>query len=90
LLTHTSSIRDGPAYAESYACGDPDVSLEDWIAGYLVQEGTYYDEAGNFLPKKPGEAHHYSNVGYGLLGYIVEEVTGLPLSIPESWSMGES
>jgi CubicO group peptidase (beta-lactamase class C family) len=78
LLTHTSSIQDGPAYTESYACGDPEVSLKDWITGYLVRVGAYYDEAENFLLKKPGEAHHYSNVGYGLLGYIVEEVTDLP------------
>ena len=31
LLTHTSSIRDGTAYDESYACGDPEISMKDWV-----------------------------------------------------------
>jgi CubicO group peptidase (beta-lactamase class C family) len=78
LLTHTSSIQDGPAYTKSYACGDPVHSLQYWITNYLMEQGIYYDENENFLENPPGGDYHYSNVGYGLLGYIVEELTGTP------------
>jgi CubicO group peptidase (beta-lactamase class C family) len=82
LLTHKSSIRDGPAYGQSYACGDPAVSLKDWIKGYLVPGGKYYSEEGNFHAWKPGtleippDSEAYTNVGFGLLGYLVEVIGG--------------
>lgn len=76
LLTHTSGIEDGEAYDETYACGDPAVRLADWIRGYFEPGGVYYDAAGNFLPTAPGEAYSYSNLGFGLLGYLVEVVSG--------------
>ncbi|MEO1451443.1 MAG: serine hydrolase domain-containing protein [Bacteroidota bacterium] len=80
LLTHTSSISDGPAYGASYACGDPGVSLADWISGYLQVEGAYFDPEHNFLSDQPGTTREYSNVGYGLLGYIVAQVSGQSFS----------
>ncbi len=39
LLTHKSSIKDGPAYGQSYACGDPKIRLKEWIQGYLMPGG---------------------------------------------------
>ncbi len=80
LLTHTSSIIDGSSYYNSYTCGDPDISLNHWIRNYLVPQGEFYMETENFLPDPPGVIHHYSNVGYGLLGYIVEEVSQMPFN----------
>ena len=80
LLTHTSGIEDGDAYDESYACGDPTVSLADWIRGYLVPGGEFYSAAQNFLPTAPGEAYSYSNVGFGLAGYLVEVASGMPFA----------
>lgn len=80
LLTHKSSIKDGPAYEHSYACGDPTVSLKDWIKGYLVPGGKYYNAEENFHTWKPGTIKtpiwSYSNVGFGLLGYLVEVISG--------------
>ena len=67
-------------YGESYSCGDPKISLKEWITNYLGKEGTFYDEMENFLLSKPGEQHQYSNVGYGLLGYIVDEITDMPFN----------
>jgi len=86
LLTHKSSIKDGPAYEQSYACGDPAVSLKDWIKGYLVPGGKYFSEEGNFQTWKPGTIEipkgprAYTNVGFGLLGYLVELISGQDFS----------
>jgi CubicO group peptidase (beta-lactamase class C family) len=82
LLTHHSSIKDGPAYTQSYACGDPAVSLKDWIKGYFVPGGRYYSAEENFHTWKPGTLEippgprAYTNVGFGLLGYLVEVISG--------------
>ena len=80
LLTHTSSINDSKAYYESYACGDPVIDLPDWIKSYFERSGKYYDEKNNFHSWKPGEGYKYSNVAFGLLGFIVEEITKQPFS----------
>jgi CubicO group peptidase (beta-lactamase class C family) len=77
LLTHTSGITDGEAYDASYACGDPAIGLADWIRGYLEPGGRFYDADQNFLATAPGEERSYSNVGFGLLGYLVEVVSGV-------------
>ncbi len=87
LLTHRSSIMDGPAYGQSYACGDPSVSLETWIREYFTPGAKYYAEKGNFHEWKPGQEGElptrpraYTNVGFGLLGYLVERIAKIPFS----------
>jgi CubicO group peptidase (beta-lactamase class C family) len=80
LLTHTSSLIDGAAYYKSYSCGDPQLSLKDWMLSYFYEDGTNYNKEENFLQDGPGEKAEYSNVGYGLLGYILEEVSGMSFS----------
>jgi CubicO group peptidase (beta-lactamase class C family) len=80
LLTHISSIQDGPAYGDSYSCGDPIISLNDWIVSVLTPEGSHYHPQHYFGSKKPGERRQYSNIGYGLLGLIVESVSGKPFN----------
>jgi CubicO group peptidase (beta-lactamase class C family) len=80
LLTHQSGIADGPAYGETYACGDPKVALGDWLDDYLAPDGRHYGAATSFQQSKPGEQWHYSNVGFGLLGYLVERLTGQSLA----------
>ncbi len=81
LLTHTSSINDGSAYDNCNSCGDSKISLKYWVTNYLIKEGEFYNETENFYPNDPGTIHRYSNVGYGLLGYIVEEVARVPFNI---------
>ena len=80
LLTHTSSIVDGNYYDASYSDGDPHISLEDWVTGYLVPGGQFYNEKQNFSKTEPGSSHEYSNVGFGLLGYLVEQISGMPFN----------
>ena len=79
LLTHTAGIADAAAYGASYACGDPEVSLEDWLQSYLTPGGTDFTTE-SFLDTAPGAAFGYSNVGYGLLGLVVERISGRPFS----------
>jgi CubicO group peptidase (beta-lactamase class C family) len=75
LLTHTAGIDDSDAYIRGYACGDPATSLEAWLRAYLLPGGESYDD-GNFTDTPPGSTFKYSNVGYGLLGLVVERITG--------------
>ncbi|MFD1984551.1 serine hydrolase domain-containing protein [Mesorhizobium newzealandense] len=81
LLNHRSSIRDGKSYWESYACGDPTAALGDWLEAYLTSGGAYFDADDNFHGWAPGilerdQPGGYCNVAYGLLGRLVECVTG--------------
>lgn len=80
LLTHTSSIKDGSIYQQSYQCGESNMSLSQWIKHYFSLNGKYYNPNENFHSWKPGEGYKYSNVAYGLLGLIAENVSGLSFS----------
>jgi len=77
LLAHTSSLADGPAYAQSYTCGDSTFGLRDWLSEYVLPQGRYYSPQ-NFHSWPPGQRFQYSNLGFGLLGYAVEAVSGVP------------
>lgn len=78
LLTHRSSVKDGPLLGESYLCGDQPGTLKAWLAKYFSAS----DLTANFHTWAPGTADPpedpspYSNVGYGLLGHLVETVSG--------------
>lgn len=87
LLSHRSSIKDSDVYIGSYVCGDPDISLKEWIVDYLTPRGKHYDTEENFHTWQPGEQgklpetpRNYSNVGFGLLGFLVEALSGQPFS----------
>lgn len=80
LLTHTSSIADGSAIKVGYKCGDPQRNLKDWIESYFVPNGEFYNKRENFHNNKPDSLREYSNIGFGLLGLIVEEVSGKPFN----------
>lgn len=77
LLSHTSSIADGDAYDDSYVDGDYPVALGTFLREYFTPGGEHYAKKQNFDRDCPGEVNEYSNVGTGLLGHIVEEVSGL-------------
>lgn len=80
LLTHTSSIDDGTAYGKSYACGDPEETLEEWHSAYFNPGGDYYYPEENFHPWKPGTSRpleeSYCNVAFGLLAILVKRISG--------------
>jgi CubicO group peptidase (beta-lactamase class C family) len=80
LLTHTSSICDNytvydSLYTYSSGGGDSPVSLEEFIKGYFLEEGKWYYAYENYYESEPGMLREYSNCGYALLGYLLEEIT---------------
>jgi CubicO group peptidase (beta-lactamase class C family) len=81
ILTHTSSIIDSKAYEDSYACGDPGLSLNDWIRSVLAAGGSSYNNGDSFADWLPGDKRKYSNVAFGLLGLIVEKVAKQPFNL---------
>ncbi len=67
LLSHTSSIWDGPGYGQALKSPVP---LSELIT-----------DANNFLPYMPGEAFRYSNLSAGMAGSVIEQVTGRSLEV---------
>lgn len=84
LLSHVSSVRDyWPTLEIDYtidAGGDSPVSLEDFVRSYLEPGGKYYKQETNFYTSTPGSAYHYSNVGFDLIGYLVQSISGRPFN----------
>lgn len=83
LLTHVSSIRDNwKVYNSLYVFGDDsEIALYDFLNGYLTPGGEYYSRIHNFYQFEPGASWHYSNVGFALVGYLVESITGVPFDL---------
>ncbi len=77
LATHTSAIIDNwNALGSEYAVGDSTVALGDFLAGYLVEGGDWYNADRNYADREPGDRYEYSNVGASLAGYLVESTSG--------------
>ncbi len=75
LLNHTSGL---PDYEELMPPAGPSVPLEELqIKDAGVLELLARQEAGKFAP---GTRWAYSNSGYVVLGFVVEKVSGRPLS----------
>ena len=78
LLMHTSGISDAKYYAVDFRSAGKDAAqtLGDFLQDYLTPGGTAYDADGCFSASAPGANWDYSNVGFALLGYLVERVGG--------------
>ncbi len=77
LATHTSGIVDHDwTVTNSYGVGDPTVSLEAFLQGYLVRGGADFRPKSNFSTSTPGQTYEYSNVNAGLAGHILHAATG--------------
>ena len=83
LLMHTSGISDEMAYEIDFRVRgrDAKMSLESLVRGYLIPGGQFYKRDKVFLTTAPGAAWAYSNIGYGLLGYIAEKISGEDMRI---------
>lgn len=83
LLSHTGTIGDGPAYWDGYTIGkseDPVVPLGDFLTAYFTPDSQSFHANKNFINSEPGTSLAYSNVGFGLLGYLVERISSMPFN----------
>jgi CubicO group peptidase (beta-lactamase class C family) len=78
LLMHTSSISDANYYAIDFRQRgrDSTMSLAEFLKDYLAPDGQAYSKDTCFSQDMPGAAWDYSNVGYGLLGYLASRIAG--------------
>lgn len=80
LLAHASSFRDDtPLLVSLYTFeegGDSPIVIEDFIKDYFLPKGKYYNSEKNFHNIKPGSAKDYSNAGYALIGYLIQQISG--------------
>ncbi|MCU0459667.1 MAG: beta-lactamase family protein [Bacteroidales bacterium] len=84
LLNHTSGLADVtstglvvPAKVgrPQSSRGDSDMTLEEYITQLCIPGGRYYSEE-YFKNTEPGTSYNYSNIGYALLGYLVQRISG--------------
>jgi len=79
LLSHRSSLADDNLYwlCLSYLPGDPDVPdyPMPWLEEYLTPNGSAYSP-DTWSEDRPGQKYYYANVGFSLLGYLVEILSG--------------
>ncbi len=78
MLTHVSSITEGPAYGRSYACGDPTMPLADWVPATLTPAGRLFGDGANFHEWPPEGRWAYANLPWAVLALIVERIAGKP------------
>ena len=84
LLTHTATFIDnwevlGPLYTIEEG-GDSPILIPEIIEKYFSPEGVFYSTELNFVKEKPGTHWRYSNMGYTLLGYLIEQISGATFS----------
>lgn len=82
LATHTSSIKDRwEVYRTLYQFGgDPMEPLGKFLADYFTKGARLWSE-DNYLATSPGGEREYSNIAAGLVGHIIERVTGERLDV---------
>jgi CubicO group peptidase (beta-lactamase class C family) len=82
LLNHTASLADVTSTGlripsnvsrPPSARGDSDIPLEEYIREILTPGGKYYSTE-YFSQNMPGSQYSYSNIGYSLIGYLVQEI----------------
>lgn len=79
LLAHQSSLAMDPPAFYAYLPGDLEVKgyPYPWLKEYLVPGEIHY-KPQVWSDAMPGEEMNYANVGYSLLGYLVELISGEP------------
>ncbi len=85
LLAHQSSLSyDEKTGSYSLQClsktlflGDPNLSSypHPWLENYLCPGGDIYNPEV-WVDEEPGSNYNYANVGYALIGYLVELISG--------------
>jgi CubicO group peptidase (beta-lactamase class C family) len=84
LLTHTSSLQDNwdiltPLYTLPEG-GDSPVELFQFVTDYFTEGGQYYHAKENFHRYSPASEYDYCNMGYVVLGLIIQQISGRSFS----------
>lgn len=72
VLTHTAGIRDGSKY-DGFLAATSSASIPP-ISSVLVAGGTHY-ASDVWLNKRPGTYFTYTNLGFGVIGTLVERLS---------------
>lgn len=82
LLSHTSSLNmnEQKQYYWFNFSGDPpfDFFPEPFLRDFLLPAGKYYDASIWSTDYRPGEYAMYANVGFDIISYLVEIISGEP------------
>jgi CubicO group peptidase (beta-lactamase class C family) len=82
LLSHTSSLNENSQdqYYWFNFSGDPPFNFfpEPYLKEFLLPEGRYYDPSVWNTTYRPGDYTIYANVGFDLISYLVEIISGEP------------
>jgi CubicO group peptidase (beta-lactamase class C family) len=82
LLSHTSSLNTNTQnqYYWGNFSGDPPFSFfpDPYLREFLLPGGRFYDDTIWSTQYRPGEHAMYANVGFDLISYLVELISGEP------------
>ncbi len=82
LLSHTSSLNTNNQlqyYWLNFSDDPPfDIFPDPFLKEFLVPGGRYYDDTVWSTKHRPGEYAMYANVGFDLISYLVELISGEP------------
>ena len=73
LLSHSSSIQDGSVYTIA-----PEYSIQEFFTpeGKYWNDGEHFENSADGIDRSPGNWMHYSNLGFGVVGTIIECISG--------------
>jgi CubicO group peptidase (beta-lactamase class C family) len=79
ILSHRSSLAsdNSDRLTCSIIPGDPDIPSypHPWLEDYLTPGGSAY-HSSVWSDSPPGEQYYYANIGYSIIGYLVELISG--------------
>ncbi|UCF12684.1 MAG: serine hydrolase [Thermoplasmatales archaeon] len=79
LLSHRSSLApdNSDRLCLSFIPGDPDISSypHPWLEEYLTPNRSAY-HSSVWSDDPPGEKFYYANIGFSIIGYLVELISG--------------
>jgi CubicO group peptidase (beta-lactamase class C family) len=74
LLAHTSGLNDGSGYSPFLTASYNNMPPPN-ISEVLTQDGSYYT-GDMYLNHEPGSYFQYANINYGLIGTLIEAISG--------------
>lgn len=77
VLQHRAGFKDNEAHllTGQVQWADANYDLETFVFNWFAEDGLYYSESHFYELVPPGGNFHYSNLGFAVLGLIVESIT---------------